>query len=56
MRLFQSLTNSFREDFSGIRLCSYSQVAPIHQCHVHGQIKISLLIFERRHSRNISEN
>ena len=29
MRLFQNLTNSFREDFLGICLCSYSQVAPI---------------------------
>ena len=38
MRLFQNLTNSFREDF----LCSYGQVAPIHQSLVHGQIKISL--------------
>ena len=47
MRLFQSLTNSFREDILGICLCSYSQVAPIHQSHVHGQIKISLTIFER---------
>ena len=37
MRLFQNLTNSFREDFLGI-----SQVAPIHQSHVHGRIKISL--------------
>ena len=52
MRLFQNLTNSFREDFLGI--CSYSQVAPIHQSHVHGQVKISLTIFERGHSRNIS--
>ena len=57
MRLFQNLTNSFREDFLGICLCLYSQVAPIHQSHVHGQIKISLLIFfERGHSRNISVN
>ena len=54
MRLFQNLTNSFREDFIGICLCSYSQVAPIHQSNVHGQIKISLSIFERGHSRNIS--
>ena len=56
MRLFQNLTNSFREDFLGICLCSYSQVAPIHQSHVHGQIKISLTMFERGHSRNISVN
>ena len=56
MRLFQNLTNSFREDILGICLCSYSQVAPIHQSHVHGQIKISLMIFERGHSRNISVN
>ena len=28
MRLFQNLTSSFREDFLGICLCSYSQVAP----------------------------
>ena len=41
-RLFQNLTNSFREDFLGICLCSYSQVVPIHQSHVHGWIKISL--------------
>ena len=41
MRLFQNLTNSFREDCLGICLCSYSQVVPIHQSHVHGQIKIS---------------
>ena len=56
MRLFQHLTNSFREDFLGIGLCSYSQVAPIHQSHVHGQIKISLTIFQRGHARNISVN
>ena len=56
MRLFQNLTNSFREEFLGICLCSYSQVAPIHQSHVHGQIKISLSIFEEGHSRNISVN
>ena len=42
--------------FEGICLRSYSQVAPIHQSHVHGQIKISLSIFERGHSRNISMN
>ena len=56
MRLFQNLTNSFREDFLGICLCSYSQVAPIHQSLVHGQVKISLRIFERGHSSNISVN
>ena len=56
MRLFQNLTNSFREDFLGICLCSCSQVAPIHQSHVHGQVKISLTIFERGHSSNISVN
>ena len=56
MRLFQNLTDSFREDFLGICLCSYSQVAPIHHSHVHRQIKISLPIFERGHSRNISVN
>ena len=56
MRLFKNLTNSFREDFLGICLCSYNQVSPIHQSHVHGQIKISLSIFERGHSRNISVN
>ena len=56
MRLFQNLTNSFREHFLGICLCSFSQVAPIHQRHVHGPIKISLMIFERGHSRNISVN
>ena len=56
MRLFQNLTNSFREDFLGICLWSYSHVAPIHQSHVHGQIKISLTIFQRGHSRNISVN
>ena len=54
MRLFQNLTNSFRKDFLGICLCSYSQVAPIHQSNVHGQVQISLTIFERGHSRNIS--
>ena len=54
MRLFQDLTNNFREDFLGICLCSYSQVALIHKSHVHGQIKISLSNFERGHSRNIS--
>ena len=43
MRLFQNLTNSFRKDFSWFCLCSYSQVAPIHQSLVHGQIKISLI-------------
>ena len=56
MRLFQNLTNSFREDFLGVCSCSYSQVVPIYQSHVHGQIKISLTIFERGHSRNISVN
>ena len=56
MRLFQNLTYSFREDFLGICLCSYSQVVPNHQSHVHVQIKISLTIFERGHSRNISVN
>ena len=56
MRLFQNLTSSFREDFLGICLCSYSQVAPIYQSHVHGWIKISQEIFERGHSRNISVN
>ena len=56
VRLFQNLTNSFREDFLRICLCSYNQEAPIHQGHVHGQIKISLSIFERGHSRNISVN
>ena len=56
MRLFQNQTNSFREDFLGICLCSFSQVAPIHQSYVHGQIKISLTIFERGHSWNISVN
>ena len=56
MRLFQNLNNSFREDFLRICLCSYSQVVPIHQSHVHGQIKLSLTNFERGHSRNISVN
>ena len=56
MRLFKNLTDSFREDFLGICLCSYNQVAPIHQSHVHGPVKISLTIFERGHSRNISVN
>ena len=56
MRLFKNLTNSFREDFLGICLHSYSQVAPIHQSHVHGQVKISLTIFETGQSRNISVN
>ena len=42
MRLFQNLTNSFREDFLWFCLCSYCQVAPIHQSLVHGQIRISL--------------
>ena len=56
MRLFKNLTNSFREDFLGICLCSFSQVAPIHQSHVHGPVKISPAIFERGHSRNISVN
>ena len=55
MRLFKNLSNRFR-DFLGICLCLYSKVAPIHQSHVHGQIKISLSIFERGHSRNISVN
>ena len=56
MRLFQNLTNSFTEDFFGICLYSYSQVAAIHQSHVHGRIKIKLTIFERGHSGNISVN
>ena len=42
MRLFQNLTNSFREDILQIYFCSYSQVAPIHQSYVNGQIKLSL--------------
>ena len=56
MRLFKNLTNSLRDDFLGICLCLYSQVAPIHQSHIHQQIIISLTIFERGHSRNISVN
>ena len=57
MRLFQNLTSSFREDFLAICLCSCSQAAPIHQSHNgHGRIKISVTIFERGHSRNISVN
>ena len=57
MRLFQNLTNSFREDFWWFCLCSYSQVAPKHQSLVHGQIKISLTFLrERGHFRNISVN
>ena len=56
MRLFQNLTNTFREDFLGICSCSYSQVVPIHQSHVHGRIKISLKSFEGGHSRDISVN
>ena len=55
-RLFQNLTNSFREDLLGICLVSYSQVAAIHQSHVHVRIKITLTVFERGHSRNISVN
>ena len=54
LRLFKNPTNSFREDFLGICLYSNSQVATIHQSHVHGQIKITLTIFERGPSRNIS--
>ena len=56
MRLFKNLTNSFREDFLGICLCSYYQVAPIHQSHVHGPVKFSLTIFEKGRSGNISVN
>ena len=67
MRLFQNLTHSFREDFLGICICSYSQVAAMHQSRVHGRIKITLsrvhgrikitlTIFERGYSRNISVN
>ena len=56
MKLFQNLTNSFRENFLGICLCSYSQVASIQQSHVHGLIKISPSILERGHSRKISVN
>ena len=55
MRLFKNLANSFR-DFLGICLRSYKQVAPIHQSHVRGPVKISPTIFERGHSRNISVN
>ena len=55
MRLFQNLTNTFREDFLGICLCSYSQVAPIHQSHVHKWIKILLKSFERGHSGHFCE-
>ena len=56
MRLFQNPTNSFREYFLEICLYSYSQVATIHQSHVHGRIKITLSILERGHSGNISMN
>ena len=56
MRLFQNPTNSFREDFLRICLYSYSQVATIHQSHVHGRIKFTLTILERDHSSNISVN
>ena len=54
MRLLQNLTNTFREDFLRTCLYSYSLVAPIHQNHVHGQVKISLTIFEKGYSRNNS--
>ena len=51
----QNLTNSFREDFLGICLCPHSKVAPIHQSHVHGQVKISLTISKRGHSEHFCE-
>ena len=56
MKFFQNLTSSFR-DFLGVCSCSYSEkVAPIHQNHVYGWIKISLIVFEKGHLRNISVN
>ena len=56
MKLFQNLTSSFREDFKEFVHVCIQKVAPIHQSHVHERIKISLTIFEKGHSRNISAN
>ena len=57
MKLIQNLISSFREDgflkFVHVRIV---KVAPIHQSHIHGLIKIWLTIFEKGHSRNISVN
>ena len=54
VKLFQNLTNSFREDFLRISSCPYIvQEAPIHQSHVFKWIKISQTIFEKGHTRNI---
>ena len=56
MKLFQNLTRTFREDFLGNCYVRIVKVAPIHQSHVYGQINISLIIFEKGHSRNICVN
>ena len=51
------MTSSFREDgfpkYVHVRIV---KVAPIHQCHVHGLVKLWLTTFEKGHSRNISVN
>ena len=54
VKLFQNLTSSFGKDFLRISSCPYIvQVAPIHQSHIFGRIKISRTIFEKGHPRNI---
>ena len=54
MRSFQNSTNSFR-DFLWFCLGSYSQVAPIHQSLVFGQIKISLTFLREVTSEHFCE-
>ena len=47
MRLFQNLTNSFREDFLWFYLCSYSQVAPFTRALFMDRSKFHLHFWER---------
>ena len=54
VKLFQNLTSGFGEKvFKEFLHVHIVQKAPIHQSHIHGQIKILQTIFEKGHSRNI---
>ena len=55
MKLVENLSSGFREDFLGIRSCSYIlQKAPIHHSHVYRRMKISRPLFKKGQPRNIS--
>ena len=50
------IRNTEKKIFKEFVHVSIVKVAPIHQSHVQEWIKISLTIFEKDHSRNISVN